>query len=79
MAHNKISNSQSLIFFFYLLVFDRIHDAMCLNKMSRTSSRNTKIQQYISLYTLGTFYPCVQQTHLECLLLKSIFFCFVSP
>ncbi len=26
--------------FFYLLVFDRIHDAMCLNKMSRTSSRN---------------------------------------
>ncbi len=46
--------------FFYLLVFDRIHDAMCLNKMSRTSSRNigpqhTKIQQYISLYTWGTF------------------------
>ncbi len=26
--------------FFYLLVFNRIHDAMCLNKMSRTSSRN---------------------------------------
>ncbi len=26
--------------FFYLLVFDIIHDAMCLNKMSRTSSRN---------------------------------------
>ncbi len=26
--------------FFYLLVFDRIHDAMCLNNMSRTSSRN---------------------------------------
>ncbi len=26
--------------FFYLLVFDRIHDAMCLHKMSRTSSRN---------------------------------------
>ncbi len=25
---------------FYLLVFDRIHDAMYLNKMSRTSSRN---------------------------------------
>ncbi len=31
----------------------------------------SKIQQYISLYTLGTFYPCVHQTHLECLLLKS--------
>ncbi len=27
--------------FFYLLVFDRIHDAMCLNKMSRTFSRKT--------------------------------------
>ncbi len=27
--------------FFYLLVFDRIHDAMHLNKMSRTSSRKT--------------------------------------
>ncbi len=26
--------------FFSLLVFDRIHDVMCLNKMSRTSSRN---------------------------------------
>ncbi len=30
--------------FFYLLVFDRIHDAMCLNKMSRTSSRNIGLQ-----------------------------------
>ncbi len=27
--------------FFYLLVFDRIHDAMHLNKMFRTSSRKT--------------------------------------
>ncbi len=26
--------------FLYLLVFDRIHDAMCLNKMPSTSSRN---------------------------------------
>ncbi len=26
--------------FFYLLVFDIIHDAICLNKMSRTSRRN---------------------------------------
>ncbi len=64
--------------FVYLLVFDRIRDAMCLNKMSRTSSRNIgpqhkKIQQYISVYTWGTFYPCVHQTHLECLLLKSNF------
>ncbi len=40
MAHYKISNRVSHLWFFYLLVFDRIHDAMCLNKMSRTSSRN---------------------------------------
>ncbi len=40
MAHYKISNWNSQLLIFYLLVFDRIHDAMCLNKMSRTSSRN---------------------------------------
>ncbi len=81
MAHYKISKSESVnCWFFYLLVFDRIHDAMGLNNMSRTFSRNigpttSKIQQYISLYTWGTFYPCVQQTHLRCLLLKSFFIC----
>ncbi len=38
--------------FFYLLVFDRIHDVMCLNKMSRTSSRNIgpKRQKYSSIF-----------------------------
>ncbi len=65
--------------FFYLLVFDRIHDAMCLNKMSRTSSRNIgpQHQKYSSIFhcTHGVlFYPCAHQTHLECLLLKSYFF-----
>ncbi len=42
MAHYKISNRDShlLIFLSVGLVFDRIHDAMCLNKMSRISSRN---------------------------------------
>ncbi len=69
--------------FFNLLVFDRIHDAMCLNKISRTSSRNIgpqhQIQQYISLNTWGTFYPCVHQTHLECLLLKRSFCSFIWP
>ncbi len=40
MAHYKISNRVSHFWIFYLLVFDRIYDAMCLNKMSRTSSRN---------------------------------------
>ncbi len=66
--------SRSLV----LLVFDIIHDAMCLNKMSRTSSRNIGPQhkQYSSIFhcTHGVlFYPCVHQTHLECLLLKSYF------
>ncbi len=42
MAHYKISKRFSHLLIFYLLfVFDRIKDAMCLNKMSRTSSRNT--------------------------------------
>ncbi len=38
--------------FFYLLVFDRIHDAMCLNKMSRTSSRKIgpQYQKYSSIF-----------------------------
>ncbi len=56
----------------FLLVFDRIHDAMCLNKMSRTSSRNIGPQhkKYSSIF------HC---THLECLLLKSKFFSFIWP
>ncbi len=40
--------------FFYLLVFDRIHDAMCLNKMSRTSSRNICPQHQI--YSSGVLF-----------------------
>ncbi len=40
MTHYKISDRVSHLLIFYLLVFDRVHDTMCLNKMSRTSSRN---------------------------------------
>ncbi len=40
-AHYKISNRGSQVLIFYLLVFDRIHDAMHLNKMFRTSGRKT--------------------------------------
>ncbi len=40
MAHYNIYYRVSHLLILYLLVFDRIHDAMCLNKMSRTSSRN---------------------------------------
>ncbi len=84
MVHYKISNRVSHLLIFYLLVFDRIHDAMHLNKMSRTSSRNIGPQhkKYSSIFhcTHGVlFYPCVRQTHLECLLLKSKFFSFIWP
>ncbi len=52
MAHYKISNRTSHLLIFYLLVFDIIHDAMCLNKMSRTSSRNIgpPHQKYSSIF-----------------------------
>ncbi len=40
MAHYKISNRVSHLLIFYLLVFDRIHDAMYLNKIYMTSSRD---------------------------------------
>ncbi len=52
MAHYKISNRVSHLLIFYLLVFDRIHDAMYLNKMSRNSSRNIgpQHQKYSSIF-----------------------------
>ncbi len=52
MAYYKISKSQSLVDFFYLLVFDWIHDAMWLHKMPRTSSRNIgpQHQKYSSIF-----------------------------
>ncbi len=46
--------------FVYLLVFDQIYDAMCLNKMSRTFSRNIdpQHQKYSSIfnYTHGLLF-----------------------
>ncbi len=51
-AHYKISNRVSHLLIFYLLVFDRIHDAMYLNRMCRTSSRNIgpQHQKYSSIF-----------------------------
>ncbi len=48
----RISNRIGHFLIFYLLVFDRIHDAMYLKKMSRTSSRNigTQHQKYSSIF-----------------------------
>ncbi len=54
---------------FLSVVFDRIHDAMCLNKMSRTSRNiDPQHQKYSSIFhcTWRTFYPCVHQTHVCC-------------
>ncbi len=50
-AHYKISNRVSHLLIFYLLVFDRIHDAMS-KPMSRTSSRNIGPQhkKYSSIF-----------------------------
>ncbi len=52
MAHYKISNRVSHLLIFYLLVFDIIHDAMCLNKISKTSIRNIgpQHQKYSSIF-----------------------------
>ncbi len=47
-AHYKICNRGSQVLSFYLLVFDRIHDAMHLNKISRISGRKTGPQHYRS-------------------------------
>ncbi len=57
MIHYKISNRVSHLLNFYLLVFDRIHDAMCLNKMSRTSSRNIgpQHQKYSSIFLIQVY------------------------
>ncbi len=61
MAHYKIYNRVSHLLIFYLLVFDRIHDAVCLNKMFRTSSRNIgpQHQKYSSIFhsTHGVLFP----------------------
>ncbi len=60
MTHYKISNKVSHLLILYLLVFDRIHDAMSLKKMSRTSSRNIgpQHQKYSSIfhYTHGVLF-----------------------
>ncbi len=84
MAQYKISNRVS-----HLLIFLSVgiwsnpwchvskQDVQDLQQKYRPTT--SKIQQYISLYTWGTFYPFVHQTHLECLLLNSSFFSFIWP
>ncbi len=52
MTHYKISNRVSHLLILYLLVFDRISDAMYLNKMSWTYSKNIgpQHQKYSSIF-----------------------------
>ncbi len=69
MAHYKISNRVSHLLIFYPWCHVSKQDVQDLQQKYRPTT--SKIQQYISLYTWGTFYPCVHQTHFECLLLKS--------
>ncbi len=48
--------------FVYLLVFDQIYDVSkqdVQDLQQKYRPTTSKIQQYISLYTWGTFYPCV--------------------
>ncbi len=63
MAHITFLTESVTCWFLYLLLFDRIHDAMCLNKMSRTSSRNIGPQHqkysYIFNCTHGVFFILV--------------------
>ncbi len=63
-SHYTIFNRHSQVLICYLLVLVRIHDAMCPNKMSRTSSINIgpQHQQYSSIFNCGhgvLFYPCL--------------------
>ncbi len=72
MANYKIYNRVRHLLICYLLLFDRIHDGMCLNR-----DIGPQHQKYSSIFncTHGVlFYPCVHQTHLECLLLKRSFY-----
>ncbi len=76
MAHYKISNSASQVLTFGIWWNPWCHvSKQDLQQKYRPTT--SKIQQYISLYTWGTFYPCVHQTRLECLLLKSYCFSFI--
>ncbi len=73
-GHYKISNRVSNLLILYLLVFDRIHDAMCLNDVQDLQQKyrhNIKTTAVYFIVHRGTCYPCVHQTHLECLLIKS--------
>ncbi len=80
MAHYTISNRVShLLIFFYLMVFDRIHDAICLSKMSRTSTRNIgpQHQKYSSIFHCKhgvLFIPVFTKPILSVCCLKNYFF-----
>ncbi len=64
---------------FHMLVFDIIHDAMCLNKMSRTSSINIgpQHQKYSSIFHcthVVLFIPVFSKSILRVFAAKKLFF-----
>ncbi len=81
MACYTISNriSHLLIFICWCLIESMMackQDVQDLQLKYRPTTSN--IQQYIVVHMV-ILNPCVHQTHLECLLLKSSFFCFIWP
>ncbi len=77
-AHYKISNRVSHLLIFICWYY-RIYDAVCLNKMFRTSGRKIGPQhkKYSSIFhcTHGVlFLSLLQQTHLECFAAKKLHF-----
>ncbi len=82
MAHYTISNRISHLFIFYQLVFDRIHDAMCLNKMSRTSNRNIGSIKNTAVYFIvhmGYFLSLCSPNPSWVFAAKKLIFCFIWP
>ncbi len=75
MAHYKISNRVShLLIFLSVCIWYNPWCHVSKQDVQQKYRPTTSKQQHISLYTWGNFYPCVHQTHPECLLLKSSFF-----
>ncbi len=83
-AHYKVSNRGRQVWIFYLLVFDRIHGAMYLNKMCRTSGRKTGPQHYrsSSIFNRGhgvLFLPLFVLNSSGGFAAKNLFFSFMCP
>ncbi len=82
MAHFKISNRVGHLLIFYLLVFDRIHDVMCLNKKSFSRNTGPQHQKHSSIFHCAhgvLFNPCVHQNPSWVFAAKKTFLSFIWP